>query len=535
MPIKKLNIRKNPKKLSVIKKSTTVNNFKDNSNASILDLASDSINYVEDASNKYTLEVQGELSIANLTNHCTLDQTNNPEPNLCLIQNCRGNVINDNRNLQENLETNILNSKAFQRNIHQEYLQNSNILPNSILIHDGTENISNLKIESQKKHSISQNSKLECETGITSSSVSAQTCTINESSISKQFEETISSEQSLLIETNSHSQMKIHKTLNEFIYETEEGKYNSTKETQVKLPHSSSSPKLKENSKHLKSSNFSQRELNDKNIENSLETMNFNIPKHSGSLSTTKVFNSSMKISENPFDFLEDRAFTVIETPNTQEITKKSATTDEQLLSLIKKPKYKKLEVKKDLKEGIFDKIEILSKQEISLPCKKYYKFPFEISQITDDSELSTKLKNTFISAFSSAYSNYRRFGESFAVVLLNDIFIFSKQLKCTNGTIRLLKMNDIKFTEHHDHVIVSDSDKALVSDIIMNFEIPKGKPLPFILSEFEFDNGIVYRTKFIKKAVIKVLGGFEYSYVLTGPLYSGDFKLENDFILHYH
>ena len=67
-----------------------------------------------------------------------------------------------------------------------------------------------------------------------------------------------------------------------------------------------------------------------------------------------------------------------------------------------------------------------------------------------------------------------------------------------------------------------------------MNTEIPIGKPHPFILSEYEFDNGIVFRTKLTKEHVIKTSENIEYLYVLTGPFYTGDFPLNEEFILEY-
>ena len=239
-------------------------------------------------------------------------------------------------------------------------------------------------------------------------------------------------------------------------------------------------------------------------------------------------------MSENPFDIFENRPFKAVKLNKLVKTDVKSTTTEEKLLSRIIKTKIKIFEEKKKVREGIFQKIKILSKREISFPMKKYFKFPFELSLINDESAIFTKLRNTFTSALSCAYSNYRKFNETFTVVLFNDIFVFSKELKCTSGSLRLLKSNDIQFTQLQDSIVIEPSDKALVYDVIMNTEIPKGKPLPFILSEFEFDNGIVYRTKIEKEMTVKVANGIEYSYNLTGPLYSSDFDLDEEFNLEY-
>jgi hypothetical protein len=247
-----------------------------------------------------------------------------------------------------------------------------------------------------------------------------------------------------------------------------------------------------------------------------------------------KTFDSSFKLSDNPFDVFTNKIIKKSENIKSVEKSYKSNITEEKLLSRLNKPKKVLNFEKLKIKEGVFQKIKILSKNEIFLPVKKYYKFPFEMSLLNDESELFFKLKNTFTSAMACAYSNFRKFGESFVVIFLNDIFVFSKELKCTNGCLKLLKSNDISFIEKSDCILINDEDKALVYDIIMNTEIQKGKPLPFILSEFEFDNGIVYRTKLIKGPVVKIDKKIEYSYVLNGPFYSSDFNFDQDFEIDY-
>lgn len=479
MVLKKLSPRKNQKKLSILKKSPskTEKSIEGNSSA---------IGYVDTPMNSHLKEYQIKI----------------------ISENKIANTVNSNAySLQENTVNDLSKSETFN-------LKNSEIHLKSTL---------DLSVDNIQKI-CSQNLMINRE------------LKIEESNLDNNRQDLFSIE-NMKNNINPSSSVDLLKTnVNEIENDFRNSKIMVNSIDQIQMNENYINSSIFDTQKNISSvKDKTEHVTNGTLISLSLSGQDQSEIKNKLSISSIRIFNSSTKISENPFDFLENKAFSIIETPKTPEIIKKSITTDDQLLSIIKRPKRKETKVKKELREGIFNSIEILSKREINLPNKKYFKFPFELSLINDDSPLSEKLKSTFTKAFTCAYSNYRRFGESFAVVLFNDIFVFSKQLKCTLGTSRLLKLNEIKFEEQQDHIIVSECDKALVSDIIMNTDIPKGKPLPFILSEFEFDNGIVYRTKFSRKAVVKVGQEIEYSYILSGPLYSSDFKLEEDYSINYH
>lgn len=244
-------------------------------------------------------------------------------------------------------------------------------------------------------------------------------------------------------------------------------------------------------------------------------------------------FDSSVKLSENPFDVFNGSLIKIEETAERPKITK-TETTDEFILSGLKRSRSQSKELKNTRRAGIFNKIVAISKAELSIGTKKYYKFPFDISVANDESSIFSAIKGEFVTAFSSAYSNYRKFGESFKVSINEEVFSFSNTISCPISCSRLLKTNDIKYTVDNEVITIEQNDVGLVFDTIMNLDIPKGRPIPFILSSFEFENGIVFRTKVQKGPVIRSREGVEYSYTLIGPFDTSDFSFDDTVIIEY-
>lgn len=243
---------------------------------------------------------------------------------------------------------------------------------------------------------------------------------------------------------------------------------------------------------------------------------------------------STVKMSNNPFDILKDAPYKKQEHREMVKVSESPTATDDFILSCLKKPKTQQAEYKIIRKTGIFKKITILSKNEIILPSKKYFKFPFDMNIVNDESAIFSLIKEEFVNALASAYSNYRKFGESFKVLLNDDLVIFSDELRCSSSLSRLLSSNGIQFETDGDMVRIERDDIGLVYDVIINIDIPKGKCIPFILSEFEFENGIVFRTKVKKGPIVRSSNMIEYSYTLFGPLYSSDYHFDDDVFLDY-
>lgn len=245
-------------------------------------------------------------------------------------------------------------------------------------------------------------------------------------------------------------------------------------------------------------------------------------------------FDQTIRVSDNPFDVLENNQFKAVQIPTAEKQDHTSKASDDLFLSVLKKPKKAILKSGLLRKEGIFQRLTIYSRSDLALQTKKYYKFPFETQLLNDGSFIFSSVKNAFVSALSSAYSNYRRFGESFKVLTNEGLFIFEKDVICSRSLMKMINGLDIDFSEIDDRIVINPNDKGLVYDAIMNLEVPKGKPLPFILSEFEFEDGIVYRTKLNKGPVVRNGNIIEYTYYVVGPLYSPDFKVDDDVQIDY-
>lgn len=248
----------------------------------------------------------------------------------------------------------------------------------------------------------------------------------------------------------------------------------------------------------------------------------------------TNGFDQSIRVSDNPFDVLDNNSFKTIQIKVEEKQHHTSKVPDDLLLSVIKKHKEVKQAPVALRKEGIFQKLTIYSKSALVLQNKRYYKFPFEIQTLNDGSIVFESIRNAFVSALSSAYSNYRRFGESFKVLTKEGLFIFEKDLTCSKSLSKTLHGLDVEFSTVDDYVIVNSNDKGLVYDMIMNLEIPRGRALPFILSEFEFEDGIAYRTKLKKGPMVRNGSTIEHTHYMFGPLYSSDFKFDDNAWIDY-
>ncbi|KAM0679934.1 hypothetical protein GINT2_001875 [Glugoides intestinalis] len=244
----------------------------------------------------------------------------------------------------------------------------------------------------------------------------------------------------------------------------------------------------------------------------------------------------SIKISEDPFDMLNNKVFRpVSETKRVQKQVEIAKTTDDELLAgLIKvKSQFEKKAV--EIKAGIFSKLKIISKSELALSPRKYYKFPFDISVVNDDSEIFQMMRDEFLTALGSCYSNYRKFLESFKVIFNEATFEFTqKGVRCPEGCSRLLRANEIDFKNEGEYLRIEAKEVCLIYDVLMNSEIPKGKCLPFIISEFEFENGIMFRTRIKKGPTVRNGERIEFSYVLTGPIDTTGLEIPSECVIEY-
>lgn len=243
----------------------------------------------------------------------------------------------------------------------------------------------------------------------------------------------------------------------------------------------------------------------------------------------SKCTGYQLTITNNPFDVLNNMVYTQRAIEQTLSQTQKSLKEDNYFMSsLIKvqgqastsQPKIKTL--------GIFKKMQVFCKNEISFSIKKYFKFPFDYNIKNDDSDLYHKIHRELLQALSFVYSNYRRFNESFKVKVSDGLICFDKIVKATKYFEKIFRQNDIVYNKTEEYLIVCPEDITLVYDVIMNIEIVKGASLPFIVSEYEFDTAIIYHTSVEIGPVVRMGTQREYSYYIHGPLYSGDYALDD-------
>jgi len=272
----------------------------------------------------------------------------------------------------------------------------------------------------------------------------------------------------------------------------------------------------------------------------SLSTDKENTINTSSAMKHTKApvdaFDSSMKLSENPFDIfsgslVQKKIPVEAKAPTVTVETKTSVTF---LLSGLRSSQSQPQSSQAERKTGVFNQITVISKSNLSISSKKYYKFPFDTSLVNDESLLFSVIKEGLVFALSSAYSNFRRFGESFKVIVDDEVFSFSTSTTCPPSSEKLLKANDIGYLVEDGVIKVDQADSGLLHDILMNLEVPKGRRLPFILSQFEFEGGIMFRTKVRKGPMVRSGGTIEYLYTVNGPFDLNDFTFDDCVIVEY-
>lgn len=263
-------------------------------------------------------------------------------------------------------------------------------------------------------------------------------------------------------------------------------------------------------------------------------------PKKNPLRSTNKTY-----IPENPFDIIDGPFIPAIETPeshspsglssnilnecpNTPEKPSEHSATEDLFMKLLQNPKA--VPSLSDHVSGIFKGLKILSDSELSLAPKRYYRFPFSESTVNDQSQTYKTISEYFVQALHSVYSNYRTYKKNFIIKINDELIFFDEQVTCSKGLKTHLCSNDISFSENLQSpsvYFIADRDVPLLYDFVMNVKVLPGMSLPFILSENEFENALIYSTRVKKGPVVRVGSQNEHLYIIKGPLYSLDYKID--------
>ncbi len=236
---------------------------------------------------------------------------------------------------------------------------------------------------------------------------------------------------------------------------------------------------------------------------------------------------NELLITENPLNILDDIYYKPNEVKKVAPKVSNYGREDDYYISMLFKHNDRKHEEKRKEEKNIFKKIQILSKKELKLVSRKYFKFPFAYDIENDDSRLYHRLRGELIQSLSFVYSNYKRFREPFMVKIGEDIVFFNKIVTASKSLANFFQRNEIAFKLNGDEIEVADTDISIVYDTIVNMEIGKGEYLPFILSEYEFENSISYHTKIEEGPIVRVGTQKEHSYFIYGPLYSLDYSMD--------
>lgn len=236
---------------------------------------------------------------------------------------------------------------------------------------------------------------------------------------------------------------------------------------------------------------------------------------------------NNLLITDNPLNILSNVYYKPRIVESKIEKQEKREREDDYYMSLLVKSKKKS--ASKTRKQDVFNLLQVFSKTERRFKTKKYFKFPFSYDIENDGSYLYFQIHAELVKALSYAYSNYRRFREGFRVKTGEGMVEFGKSVRASTKFEKLFSRNDITFRIEGGCLEVDVEDVSLVYDLLINMEVPRGCCMPFIISEYEFENAISYHTRIEEGPVIMVGKDKEYSYFIHGPLYSGNYITTDD------
>ncbi|EJW03484.1 hypothetical protein EDEG_02180 [Edhazardia aedis USNM 41457] len=208
---------------------------------------------------------------------------------------------------------------------------------------------------------------------------------------------------------------------------------------------------------------------------------------------------------------------------------------DNVFINVLKKqPQQQKLQLKsqntnknilKHSKNKIYRNACVISTTELTIHPIKYYKFPFDTDFPKESTFWFNKMYKEWHTAIKNVYTNYIQHKTHFHILFLNSLITFQNgYANCCLSLSNLLKNNDINFTISNNTIKVVSVDVALLFDLIINYDLRKNDFLPFVLSNSEFENSIMYFTRVSKGVAVLNKGITHVCYKLDGYFYGEDY-----------
>ena len=234
------------------------------------------------------------------------------------------------------------------------------------------------------------------------------------------------------------------------------------------------------------------------------------------------------KIKENPFDVLAGRVYEEAAPAVSSSAPARILQDDSLFLAKLQNGRASRPGPQaRPRRDGVYRRIQVFSSQQIQLPTRKYYKFPFCGDFKNDGSMVFAQVHEGFMKALTSAYANYRRFREHFIVLVGQEWIEFGEGVAASRGLAGMLSQNGINGADDNEVLEIRPEDVALVYDTVLNIPVPLGSALPFIFSRHEFDHATVYHTRVERGPIVRTGASFEYSATLHGPAHSADYPMD--------
>ncbi|KAF7682641.1 hypothetical protein TCON_2144 [Astathelohania contejeani] len=241
-------------------------------------------------------------------------------------------------------------------------------------------------------------------------------------------------------------------------------------------------------------------------------------------MSNKNPFSSLKSLTDNPYDVFNPNIIIPEKNEDKNEI-KRENVDDSFIFEILKRPK-EKIKINTSIQtDTIYNYCKLVTKIDKCPHSEKYYKFPFDNQIKNDRSELFSKIFSEWQKAFKAAFFNYKIESKPFYLQIKDEVLVFNGELKTTIGFQNKLRDNEIEYTIQNGWCVIKGIDISLVYDFIMNTPVSANKTIPFIISKYEFENAIIYSSKWKSNKPVMKNGEIYYNYNILGYFIGEDYK----------
>ncbi|KCZ82265.1 hypothetical protein H312_00288 [Anncaliia algerae PRA339] len=228
-------------------------------------------------------------------------------------------------------------------------------------------------------------------------------------------------------------------------------------------------------------------------------------------------------VTDDPFDIFKGRK-TPILLMNEKENNSLKIDED-KFINFLKGKEVKITKKTTYTKNKVYKKMRVFSTQPLEIKELVYYKFPFADNIVKENNPYFTLIYDEFIKAFDSVLCNYKNKDYDFFVKINQELIYFGYKISSTIGLKELFKVNDVKFMEEENELIIERNEIFLLVDLLLNLPSDGNFMIPFILSKHEFFYSIIYQVKVKKLPIVQCKDIVNFHYEINNYFIGSDYS----------